>query len=252
MARASEFEPRFEGRQVLDGLLELCNALVDTEGALHAMRDGHAEGRSRQEVIPALFEGEPRPPSPEIARKLFQNLLGLWELVEQGRKVPLDVSQRPPRIKKEAPPPPGRFGAGEPDDAFVEDAWRYLEGMSKHERGRLLDAFENRQDSLLGYLDDSGLSDEGYATARQLCFELFAMLELGTDHGTRAVRPEELAGKNAVSQDAPPSLTGYVDEALFEAQQDEEQPLSRDESAQVRERVMQGLSALWQARRSTG
>jgi hypothetical protein len=247
MGRSSEFEPRFEGRETLDGLLELCGALVDTEQALHAMREAHAEGHSKQEVIPSFFEGEPKPPSPEIARKLFQNLLGLWELVETGKKVPLDETPQV-RVKKTPPSLPEPFGEGVPSEEFVDQAWKYLEGATPKDRSRLMDAFENRQDTLVSHLDDSGLSDEGYATARQLCFEVFAMLELGTPRGTRAVRLEELTGKT-VRQDAPPSLTAYVDEALYEAQHDEEQPLSPEEAAGVRERVMEGLVALWNARR---
>jgi hypothetical protein len=250
--KSRDFEPDFEGVAVLDALLELCGGVVDTPGAIEAMRQAHQAGQDRSEVIPTLFEGEPRPPSPEVAQKLFENLLGLWQLIEQNRKIPLGPSDGPPRVKvkKESLPPPPPFAAELPTTEEIEVAWRYLEGVNDREKGRLLDAFENRHDAVLSHLDEPGLSDEGYATARQLCFEVFALLELGVPRGTRGVHPEELSGGKAVRGDAPPSLVAFVDEALFEAQQDEEQPLSHDESARVRERVLQVLRAFWNARKA--
>jgi hypothetical protein len=247
----SEFSPQFESRETLDALLAASGGEVDTEGAVAAMREAVQQHLERNEVIRTLFQGEPRPPSPEVARRLFENLLGLWELVQQGKPIPLGSPSRPGKqAAKPSPSPPARFGDGGPDEAFVEAAWRYLESAPERERNRLLDAFENRQDPLVGYLDEPGLSDEGYATARHLLFELFAMLELGTQYGTHRVRLDEVEAGSASSQDAPPSLVAYVDEALFEAQQDEEQPLSREEASRVRERVIPGLVALWRARRS--
>jgi hypothetical protein len=241
------FEPRFEGAGVLDELLGLCGATVDAQAAISALEEGHQGGEDRNEIISSFFEGEPRPPSPDIARRLFENLIGIWDLLEEGRPVASATREKPERPKKHKVEKPAPFEPGEPTEAFVESVWKYLEAAEPRERNRLLDAFENRQDALLTFLDEPGLSDEGYATARSLLFELFAMLELGTQQGTRAVRPNELATAGV----APPPLVAYVDDQLFEAQEDEELPLSPEEAAKVRERVLVALGALWNARRQS-
>ncbi len=200
-------------------------------------------------MIPTLLPENPRFPDPSYARRLFANLLGLWDLVAGGEEVDLRVKgPREPRVKPPKPPRPAPFGPGpdaEPDDGFVEAAWRYLDEEPR-ERQRAFDAFENRQDAIVQWLDVSGVSDEGYGVARHLLFELFAMLELGWTPGLSALRPAEL---EAQPGELPAALLEYVDEALFEAEQDEEAPLPSTETARVRELVTQGLGALWRARK---
>jgi hypothetical protein len=248
-SKQMDFVRHFEGAQVLDGLLELAGTSHDSLTVLAHMRQAHAEGRPSQEVIPGLFGGrEPRFESPELARRLFQNLLGLWDLVQEGKSVRLEEGPRPPRPKKEKVEPPGPFAPGEPDTAFVEAAWRYLEDDEKA-RTRLHDAFENRQDALLGGLDAAGLTDEGYAVARHLLFELHAMLELGWPQGLASVAPEALEDPGTEALPVPAALTAYADEALFEAEQDEEHPLAPEELAKVRPLVKRGTAALWGARK---
>jgi hypothetical protein len=243
-----EFSHQFEGAPVLDGLLELAGSPHDSLTVLAHMRAAHAEGRTSQEVIPSLFEREPRFGSPELARRLFQNLLGLWDLVEEGKPVRLEEGPRPPRPKKEKVEPPPPFAPGEPDSAFVEAAWRYLEDDDKA-RTRLNDAFENKQDALLGALDAAGLTDEGYAAARHLLFELHAMLELGWPAGVASVAPKAMEDVGTEALPVPGALAAYADEALFEAEQDEEHPLSPEELAKVRTWVKRGQAALWGARK---
>ena len=60
----------------------------------------------------------------------------------------------------------------------IVTAWRYFDDFPK-DRQRFEHAFENRQDALVSWLDDSGLDDAGFALARHLVGEVFAMLELG-------------------------------------------------------------------------
>lgn len=243
-----EFVHHFEGAQVLDGLLELAGTSHDSLTVLAHMRQAHAEGCPSQEVIPGLFGHEPRFESPELARRLFQNLLGLWDLVQEGKQVRLEDGPRPPRPKKQKPEPPQPFAPGEPDPAFVETAWRYLEDDDKA-RTRLHDAFENKQDALLGELDGAGLTDEGYGVARHLLFELHAMLELGWPQGLASVAPAALEAPGMEAPSVPTALSAYADEALFEAEQDEEHPLSPEELVKVRPLVKRGLTALWSARK---
>ncbi len=248
-SKRMDFVHHFEGPQVLDGLLELAGASHDSLTVLAHMRQAHAEGRASQEVIPSLFEREPRFESPELARRLFQNLLGLWDLVVEGKSVRLEEGPRPPRPKKQKVEAPKPFAPGEPDTAFVEAAWRYLEDDEKG-RTRLHDAFENKQDALLGELDAAGLTDEGYAVARHLLFELHAMLELGWPQGLASVASKAMREESGT--EAPPvpaALTAYADEALYEAEQDEEHPLSPEELEKVRTLVKRGTVALWSARK---
>jgi hypothetical protein len=214
------------------------------------MQAAHAEGEPRDAVIPTLFEREPRFSSPEVARRLFQNLLALWDMVVEGKAVRLEEGPRPPRPKKVKLTPPPPFAPGEPGPEFVEAAWRYLEDDEK-ERTRRLHTFENRQDGLLGALDAAGLTDEGYAVARYLLFELHAMLELGWPPGLSSVDPAVLEKPGTEVPPVPPALTAYAEESLFEAEQDEEQPLSAEESARVRTLVRSGLAALWRARKGS-
>ncbi|PTL80044.1 hypothetical protein [Vitiosangium sp. GDMCC 1.1324] len=247
-SKQMDFVHQFEGAQVLDGLLELAGTSHDSLTVLAHMRQAHAEGRTSQEVIPGLFEHEPRFGSPELARRLFQNLLGLWDLVEEGKPVRLEEGPRAPKPKKQKTEPPRPFAPGEPDTAFVEAAWRYLEDDAKA-RTRLHDAFENKQDALLGVLDAAGLTDEGYGVARHLLFELHAMLELGWPQGLASVAPEAMEAPGTEASPVPSALTAYADEALFEAEQDEEHPLSPEELAKVRTLVKRGGEALWSARK---
>lgn len=244
------FEHAFEGKAVLDGLLDLAGARVDTEGAMVRMREALRQREQREAVLPTLFDGEPRFPDPEIARRLFQNLLGLWDLLERGQPIPLDhPPELPtrPRSRRPIPERPPPFEGEAPDDAWVEAAWRYLDEAPERELTRLEHSFENRQDALVGLLDERGLPDELFALARQLLFELHAMIELGWPPGIRSVARAEL--QEAVSGQPPPAaFQDYADEALFEAEQDEEAPLTPADSARVKALVTLGLSALWSAR----
>jgi len=239
------FEHRFEGADTLNGLLEIAGSALDTQEVLARLAAGHEAGASASELIPTLFDPEPRFPDPEMARRLYQNLLGLWDLVTSGKTVELEPTARHKREKRVRPvaPPPFDPELG-PDTEFVEAAWRYLEdlpGGDPRALERLTHAFENREDALVQWLDESGLADEAYATARYLLFELFAMLEIGWPSGTGAVTREALeAAPEQDSGDVPPALRAYADEALFESELGD---------AQVPSLVYRGLHALWQARR---
>lgn len=248
--RGIDFVHHFEGAKTLDGLLELAGSPCDTLEVLTRMRTARAEGQRHDAVIPTLFPGEPHFPSPEVAQRLFQNLLGLWDLVEEGKPVPLEEGPRPPRPKKVKPVRPPPFAPGEPGGEFVEAAWRYLEDDAK-ERTRRLHTFENRQDALVSALDAMGLTDEGYAVARHLLFELHAMMELGWPPGLASVDPAVLEREDTEAPPVPEALAAYAEEALFEAEQDEERPLAAEELARVRTLVRRGLAALWHARKGS-
>lgn len=249
-AEPDSLAPKFEGRDRLDELLATAGSLLDCEGVFETFQEAQREGAPPAEVFPVLFDAEPRFPNADTARRLYENLFGLWALASTGAPLPAGKAQRPPKVKRERPPPPTPFGSGVPDAAFVQAASRYLEGEERVML-RLNDAFENRQDAMLGSLDAAGLSDEGYVATRQVLFELFAMLELGLTvipgqlgKASVASVPEEVfEGAAPEKSQLPEALGAFVEESL------QQKDLPANELEQIRLRVLQGAVALWRAAR---
>lgn len=225
------FSPRFQGRETLDGLLDLAGSPFETAQVKERFEEAVHQGASKSDVIPTLFESEPHFPDPSMAKQLYENLFGLWELVQSGRPVVLDRPAKAPR--PEPISPPGPFGDS-PDAGWIDRAWQYVDGLDGKSQARLMDAFENRQDALLSWLDEAGLSDEDYGQARERLFELWAMIQSGWPAGLSAARP----GKAGAG--VPDPLRTFLTEALFE----EEVP----EGSPIRPVVAAGLEALWNAR----
>lgn len=248
-------ERTFEGRARLAALLAKAGSVVDPEDVAAGFRQAQAEGLAAADVIPDLFEGEPRFARAQDARALYGNLLGLWDLLARGATVDLSAPPpRPPRAKKAAPPPAPRPFAGAPDEAYVEAAWRYLEECPPKERTRLAHAFENRQDALLNWLDlrwsealagGAPLTDEGFGVARQLLQDACSVLHLGLPRGVPALDDAALEGDGDAA--VPGALAAWLEEQLFEACQDEAAPLGEAEAAVVRRLVDRGARALWAA-----
>lgn len=235
-----ELQRRFDGRKELDALLTKSGALGDVEDVVQAFRDAVAKEVPPQPVIMALWEDEPRFESPDDAERLFSNLLGLYELIASGQPFDLGAGMTVERTKKQrAPAPPPLEGA--PDSEWLESAWRYLDDAPR-ERERLGHGFDNRQDSLVSVIDASGLSDAGFAFVRELCFEVFAMLELGGLH-LGSVEEEDVPAEPLES--LPEALVRWVDDGLVEAEEADEQPLPEEEHPDVRDLTLRLLSALW-------
>lgn len=237
---SDELERRFEGARVLTELLAPTGTLADVEDIAQAFQEAHAAGAPPQAVISALWEDEPRFASPDDARRLFANLLGLYELVASGVSVDLSVpsGRLPPRPRASAPEP----FAEEPSEGFVEAAWRYLDDAPK-ERQRLSNAFDNRHDGLVSWAEEHGLSDDEFALARQVLFEVFAFLELG-GHGPKKVALPP-AGDGAR---LPAALRQWVAEAVEEAVLHDEQPMTEARAGVMRGLLGAGAEALWVAR----
>ena len=245
MARSkASFERRFEGAQVLAALLEVGGSPYGPEDVLAQFRQARTRGLAAGDVIPTLFPEEPRFRDPSQARRLFQNLLGLWDVCLGDVHLHLPG----PRPKPAQPVPPAPRAGAAPSSAWVETAWRFLD-QDARARTRLLHSFENRQDALLTFLDEEALSDEGYGVLRHLAFELHAMLELGCGAAPGRVDPAALTGSPG-GEGGPSALVAYADEALFEAEQDEEAPVPAKEAAVLREWVRHLVAALWAARRT--
>lgn len=236
---------RFDGRATLDGLLAKSGALGDVDDVVQAFRDAVAKGVPPQPVILALWEDEPRFTSPADAEALFSNLLGLYELVASGQPFDPGASATVERTKKQRAPAPAPL-TGAPDDEWLEGAWRYLEDAPK-ERERLGHAFDNRQDALVSLLDASGLSDAGFAFAREVAFEVFSMLEVGGLH-VGAVHEGEVP--EAPADELPEPFVRWVDDGLVEAEAADEQPLPEAEQPDVRDLTLRVVTALWKAARA--
>jgi hypothetical protein len=199
-------------------------------------------------VISALFEDEPRFANRDDAPALYGNLFGLWDMLESGAQVDLSSPEKPTnRPKKPKPPPaPTRFPKEGPTAEWLEGAFGYLEACPKSERTKLEHAFENRLDALLTWLDESGSGDAVYAAARQILFELFAMLELGA--GVGRVSLDSGASSEASADhdsEVPSALSAWAHEAIFQAATDDDEALSPDEAKELERLVNTGLRALW-------
>ncbi len=242
MSRPDDIERSFEGQEVLQKLLTQSGSIADVEDVAGAFAKAVKEGVPAPVVIQALWEDEPQFGSPDEAAQLFGNLLGLYELIAEGRK--LDLTAAGVKVKREKAQKPEPFGAEGPDDHFIEAAWRYFDDFPK-ERRRFEHAFENRQDALVSWLDASGLDDEGFGLARHLVGEVFAMLELGG----REVESvdESMLPKKASLEKLPKALVEWMEESVFEASSDEDKPLAEPEADRVRDVVARAAMAMWNA-----
>ena len=152
------FAHRFESPEVLAELLAIAGSALSPGEVLARFRAARAEDAEARDVIPTLFPEQPRFPHPDVARRLFQNLLGLWDAsASPGFRLASETpAPRWARPEKVGPPgPPGPAGV---DLAAVEGVRAWL-AADRRARERLTDSFENRQDALLASLDERGLSD---------------------------------------------------------------------------------------------
>lgn len=232
-------ERRFDGQAVLEKLLSKSGALGDVEDVLGAFREAVAMGVPPQPVIMALWPDEPRFESGKDAEALFANLLGLYELVASGEPFDLGPKGALGKTKREKAPRPEPFPGAAPSAEWLESAWRFLEDAPK-EREKLGHAFDNRQDALVSVIDASGLSDAGFAVARELCFEVFAMLELG-GRAVATVEEDALPRKDVA---LPEALEAWLEDGLVEAEAADELPLPEAEQPAVRALVRRLVAAL--------
>jgi hypothetical protein len=241
---APEFARRFESADVLAELLAIAGSPLSPDEILSRFRAGRAEGAEANEIIPTLFPEPPRFPDPDVARRLFQNLLGLWDA---SASPAFGLVPRPsiPRLRPAKPPAPGPARPAGPDRAYMEAVRSWL-ATDRRARDRLNDSFENRQDALMSSLDERGLSDEGWGVLRQLAFELHAVLEHADGAAPASVPPEALEGDPVAK--APVELIGLVDQALAPAEQDGPGPVPPAERETIRTLGRQVLGALWEAR----
>lgn len=232
---------KFEGREVLQALLSASGSLADAEDVAEVFRQAADVDAPPSVVIQALWEDEPIFETPAKARRMFSNLLGLHDLIVSGVKVDLRPDAPPVRTKREKAKQPEAFDEV-PDEGFVEAAWRFFDDHPK-DRERHQHAFENRQDALLSWVDEAGLSDEGFGLTTMMLSDVFAMLELGGMH-IGLVKPAAIP-KVVTDESLPPALAAWVDEGIFEAEEHEAAPLAAAQAQRVRDLALRGSAALW-------
>src|ERR671937_1655965 len=81
----------YEGPEVLSALLERAGSPLGAKEVTERFRAAHAAGAERSDAIPALFDAEPRFPSPDEARRLYGNLFALWDRVAAGHSTEDDA-----------------------------------------------------------------------------------------------------------------------------------------------------------------
>lgn len=236
-----ELPRRYEGQAALQRQLAAAGTVADVEDVVGAFQKAIAQGVPANVVIAALWDEEPRFDSPDAARRLFGNLLSLYELVERNEPLDLAPGAPPRELPRAKAPKPDAWTGDAPDEAYLEACWAHLHDWPR-ERARLNDKLENLHDALLQWLDAEGLSDAAYGLARQLAFDTFAALELAG----RA--PQTVALPPPADPALPASLEAWLTEALTEATNDDAEPLAEPDAAAAAAAARRAMAALWAAR----
>lgn len=231
----SRLEHRYEGEDALGALMRASGGRLGARAIAERFREAISEGGAAGEVIPGLWEGEPRFPSPELALRTYANLLGLWDRLAAGLAPEPAPEPAPGPRRREPAPAPEPPGEGPLPDAFVEAAWRYLADLPAREIERLTHRYENLEPDLSEFARLEAGEDAAADDADTLVFELWAMLDLARPRRERrAVSRADLAAAAGSSGNPEPVLDRYVDEAVAEAQLDDEAPLTEEQAARVR------------------
>ncbi len=243
-----EVKRQFQGLDALDELLSLAGSRVTAEGAVAGFRKAQADGQKPGDVIPALFDGEPRFSSPAIARALFGNLLGLWDLLARGGTPERGAPTRPSRPKKAPPPPaPEALGGEPPTSEWASGVLGYLAAVPK-EHQRVLDSFENRADALLAWLDVESPNDAVFACARGVLFELYALIFIGDAGAVRSIRVEDLMDSEVA--DISRGFSNIIPELITRVTGVVAPDLSGSDASKVEALVQTGARAIFRTRRT--
>ncbi len=238
------FEPVYEGPEVLTALLARAGSPHGAEEVAAVFQRALRAGEPRSAVVPTLFPEEPRFESPDAARRLYQNLFGLWERLAAGRGVHDDAPEAVP--EPEAPPLPerGALPGSTLTAELVEATWKYLAAAPPREVQRRRDRFQNAQPDLAAWLDAAPLPEAGALAATDLAFEAWTMFDQAFGERLRAVEYRDL---RALEQEPPPAeevqpaLAAYAAEQL-DALADEDPAFDAAARAAV-ERVVATVTA---------
>lgn len=252
---------RFEGEAVVSELLERAGCPYGYEDVVFEFRAALEEDPDTppSDIIPLLFEEEePRFRSPEESRRLYANLLGLWDRLRDAPRGPLAVLQdEAPPATFPAAPEGAAAGTAVPPD-YVEWAWRTLTEGTERERTRAEDRLENRQGALADWVRQalSSLSPESEETALGLCVVAHeAFLRAFGEGALEAARWQDLEAARRQAEaggleERQPGLAAYHEDALEEATELEEDALPEEERLTVSRVLAAVRAALTEARRA--
>lgn len=216
--------PHYEGADVLATLLEAAGctlSVTDVEYEFEASIEEDAD-TPPGDVIPLLFDQEPRFSDADEAGRLYANLLGLWTWLRNRALGVLPVVVDGP------PPPPEEGGAPGPEvpASYVAWAWQDLMDASEKEQQRIEDRFENRQGLLMDWVRSElgAASPQAEEIAVGLCvFTWQAFLRAFGASRVGAVTMKSLTmPPEAESQ---PTLAAYHRDMLDDAVEMAEEPL---------------------------
>ncbi len=220
--RAGGLPAVYEGPEQLSALLARAGSPHDAEAVADRFREAQRQGQERSDVIPGLFEDEPRFASPEEARRLYGNLFALWERIARG----LSISREEPEEPEEAaapgapltPLPPRGTAAGSLLPAPLVDAvWKHLDALTDRDRQRLRDRFEGAQPNISAWLDALTQPEPAALATHDLAFEAWAMFDVAFGDRVGTVPFQTLRATHAEPppiESTQPALATYVEEAL--------------------------------------
>ncbi|GEJ56685.1 hypothetical protein AMYX_14260 [Anaeromyxobacter diazotrophicus] len=217
--RAGGLPAVYEGPEELSALLARAGSPHDADAVAERFREAQRLGHERADVIPGLFEDEPRFASPEDARRLYGNLFALWDRLARG----LSISREEP----EAPPPLAPPAAALPErgaspgtvlpPALVDAVWKHLDALTDRERQRLRDRFDGAQPNVTAWLDALTLPEAAALAVHDLAFEAWAMFDVAFGDRVDTVPFQTLRATHpepATLETTQPALAAYVSEAL--------------------------------------
>lgn len=228
----------YEGQKVLAELMARVGSVLSPDDVKSLFAQAQKAGERPAQIFPELFDGEPRFPSPEEAKRLYGNLFGLWDRLAAGKPPePRGKDEQPPQPTPLPPPAPLAEGERQLSDAFVEQGFSALTTLPPKEARRLRDRFEQRESELVEVLRLLGLAPSAEEAAVDLAFELWLLCTWAL--GERVGRTTFSSLRSAAPQGSQPALQRYIAEWLAEAALEEEEPLA----AADREKIEPVLAA---------
>lgn len=245
-ARAVErIERVYEGPEVLGPLLVASGCELSVDEVVDEFMAALEEGSVQGEIIPLLWELEPRFADPGTARRTFGNLFGLWDAVERELELGGEVAL-------------GELDPDAPVAARVVDrVWAKLDSLDERAWRRARDRFDNHQADVATFVFERLVGEEAVVieTALDLAFESWWILEdvRGASGVPRASRGA-LVGAFEAEHDgveAEPGLAGLATAVLWEQAADEERPLPEGAIEGV-ERVLKAVRWVLSPRAAAG
>lgn len=235
--RRTDRLPRiYEGPDVLAPLLAQSGCELTVDDVVEEFACALEEGTPAGEIIPLLWEVEPRFPDPAAAKRTFQNLFGLWDAVDAEL-----TAEHGPLVDLGELDPDAPLSARQVDRASAR-----LDGLDDRAWRKARDRFDNHQSDVATFVFEqlAAHPDVVASTATDLAFETWWILEdaRGGAAVPRASRAALTAGFEAEDDggEPEPGLAGLVTAALWEQAADEQDPLP-ETSIPLAERALKAV-----------